>query len=508
MKAIHPVAALVASLFIHRAVSFDPDEDHPLAGAMQWLAATKSRSEITAPGPAPGPGMAPIYSTLGGPAPAPSPGLPGLEALHITFEIKNFNYFDLTKETCPKKVKIAKKKKGLPSAKADNQKGILDHLGDRLDKSIQTVKSKSGDAEPNVDEAVDDVHGHSEQISKDIENGLDDVGKHIEGGMEVKTEAPGLPWMKKKDASSLLQVALGACAPLPDLTETKSPDKCSTVMDVLRDAIKETVLGIIACMWQKSLLEPMAPGPAPSPAALPGGLLPAAPAGAAGLVPLPPQSFLGPGPSPGPAPGPAPSGAPVMPDVRIFVTFTPGREVEGGRSTIVDIAFIDSPANGIDDIALAMPLITLSMESGLFKKQIKSALHAVTGIKPKIHGLEMNMKTIESFHTGKCEKHLKGIVKGFSLYYTRNQVPMALYNECTNFLTKMSFSHDYVLDPMDTVRCRRATRKFAEKWNHGSNAKEKDFEKMCFHACEAKYGRNAPTCNLHAGDKLLKQPQL
>ena len=29
---------------------------------------------------------------------------------------------------------------------------------------------------------------------------------------------------------------------------------------------------------------------------------------------------------------------------------------------------------------------------------------------------------------------------------------MALYNECTNFLTKMSFSHDYVLDPQDTVR--------------------------------------------------------
>jgi len=438
-------------------------------------------------------------------APASSPGAaspPGLEVLHINFEIKNFNYYDLTKETCPKKVKVPKKKPSAPAPKAAPKKGPLDPLGD-LDKHLGTIKAK--DADQDLDKAVEDIHSSSSDISKQVESGLDDFGSAL--------NLPKLPYMAKENkAASLLQ--LGACAPMPDLTLASSPNKCSTVMDVLRDAIKETVLGVIRCLYQKSLLEPMAPGPAPAPSALPVLTLPGAPAGVSGLIPLPAQlpkesGFLSPGPAPAMGPAPSPGGAmPPFPDVKVFVTFSPGREMEGGRSTLVEVAFLDTPLNGIDDVAIAMPLIQASIDSGLFHAQVKAALHAVTGIKPKLHKIEMSMKVIEQIDLNKCEEHIRGIVNQFSLHYTRNQVPMALYNECTNFMTRMSFSHDYVLDPLDTIRCRKTTAKFAKHWDYGEKAEDSDFSDMCHQACEAKYGRGAPKCNLHEGEGLMMQPKL
>jgi len=490
------IAALVATLAVHRVFGSGRSLD---------------RGKLEAQGPAPAYVLAagpPAAGPAPGPADAKDAAMPGLEAVHITFEIKNFNYFDLTKETCPKKVKVPKKKTAPPAPKADKgTKGLLDPLSG-LDKQLGTIKAE--DADPNVTAAVDDVSAHTDAMAKQVEGGLEDVadvfsGKSSTPSGDIKMDKPpGLPWMDKKKVASMIQ--LGACAPMPDLTETTTPNQCSTVMDVLRKAIKETVLGIIKCLYQQSLLSPMmAPGPAPMPAGLPMGLLPAAPAGVSGLVPLPPQQFLAPGPAPGPAPSPA-GVVPAMPDVKVFVTFSPGREMEGGRSTLVEIAFLDTPNNGVDDIMLGMPLIEQSIATGIFHKQVKEALHAVTGVKPKLHKIELKTKMIEAFHVNKCEEHIKGIVHQFSLHYTRNQVPMALYNECTNFLTRMSFSHDYVLDPLDTVRCRKATAKFANHWDFGQNAEDSDFADMCLQACEAKYGRGAPTCNLHAGDGLLGQP--
>jgi len=194
--------------------------------------------------------------------------------------------------------------------------------------------------------------------------------------------------------------------------------------------------------------------------------------------------------------------------VRVFVTFAPGRKVGTGRSTIVQIIFHDTPGNGIDDVAAVKPFLAWTREAGIFSHQLEHALGVVTSIKPRIKKVNIATEVIEQWNINKCESHIKDIVDDFTLHYTRAQVPMALYNECTNFMTRMSFSHDYVLDPMDTRRCKRATRKFEKKWNYGKNAEEKDFEGMCFQACEAKYGRNAPTCNIHAGDGLINQPLL
>lgn len=224
-----------------------------------------------------------------------------------------------------------------------------------------------------------------------------------------------------------------------------------------------------------------------------------------------PEAMTSAAASPGAAPPDGPikntPGGPVDwdrdPDVQVFVTFTPGRKVGKGRSTMVEISLLDTPGNNNHDVNAVEPFLVWCGHSGAFVHTLTHSLMAITDIVPSIRKVSVIDHLVEQWNIQKCEKHLRSVVTEFSHHYTRRQVPVALYNECTNFMTKMSFSHDYVLDPVDTKRCRQATRKFAEHWNHGENAEEKDFEQMCSHACEAKYGRKAPTCNISAYIPIL-----
>lgn len=458
------------------------------------LISKKTSSEAPAPGTAAAPG---------GPAAGPPPGL---EALHITFELENYNYYDLTKVTCPKKKKLG-------DAEEEGAVGNITK-GKKFKSKVKGKKPGKAD-DASVNEALKEINGHADNIADQVA----DIGQP--DGQAPK-DAAGKPIK-----SALMQT--GACAPMPDLVETHSKE-CTTVMDVLRSAITETIRHVIDCMHSQNIMKPLEEaiaGPSPGPAgALPTGMLPGGPAPAGGLVPLPPQpAFLqrvpSPAPAAAPAPGPAMSVVEVgepSEEVKIFVTFSPGKEIPlallqqpaaaVGATTIVDIAFLDNPANGVDDVAIAIPYVNAAIDNGFLKKQLRRALKKVTGIKPKIKSLAIETKTIPQYDIEKCEVHIKGIVKQFALHYTREQVPRALFNECTNFMTRMSFSTDHVLDPMDTMRCRKATAKFTKHWEYGENGENSDFEDMCLKACEAKYGRNAPTCNLHTGDKLVGQPLL
>jgi len=477
-------------------------------------------------------GLATAASTVAKPAKAaPAPAAaekkdeepPTMETLRIKFEIENFNYFDLTKESCPEKVvkkhhhhkKHHKKAKAdkdalepavtiappmpmpevpkeLPEApvamggEAKGDSGKLPWM--RKDAQKKAPPPPPPAAQPRVDmaPAIDAVHANTDAIANGVKDAL--------GANQAQAVKP--PWMQKKeakksDAPSFLQVSsgVGACIARKDFGETKSTE-CTTVMDVLRDTIKDTVRDIVRCLYLDSLKAPAGPGPAAA--------LPAAPAGV-------PVAFLAVnGPAAAPAPGPA--GPPPPPEMKIFVTFTPGRKIGSGRSTMVEITFLDTPGNTIDDVKTSKPFLVWCMNNGLFDKELGDALEQVTKITPDMHGEKMDTEKVEQWNIKKCEKHIRSIVDEFTHHYTRRQVPMALYNECTNFMTRMSFSHDYVLDPQDTIRCRRATRNFATHWNYGKKTEEKDFEEMCHNACEAKYGRKAPTCNVKEGDGLLGQP--
>jgi len=128
--------------------------------------------------------------SLGAPAPAAAAPAPALEALHINFEIKNFNYYDLTKETCPKKVKFFKKKKAgkqlnsRPASKAGPM-SPLDHLdemgtikaqpmaahGKDFDENVKDFDKRVEKQDEEVEEAVGEVHSNSKNIGKQVESG-------------------------------------------------------------------------------------------------------------------------------------------------------------------------------------------------------------------------------------------------------------------------------------------------------------------------------------------------
>lgn len=176
------------------------------------------------------------------------------------------------------------------------------------------------------------------------------------------------------------------------------------------------------------------------------------------------------------------------------------------RTVIVKVTLVDRPKNGVDDLHASKAILKAMLASGELKTQIKAAIFAVTGVAPKISGLKVKSATVEGWDVKKCSSHMSTIVKSFTIHYSRAQVPLALYNECTNFMTKISFSHDYVLDHRDAARCRIATRKFERKWKYGKKADPKDFGNMCVRFCEAKYGNDAPSCHVSHGDKLAGQP--
>jgi len=162
----------------------------------------------------------------------------------------------------------------------------------------------------------------------------------------------------------------------------------------------------------------------------------------------------------------------------------------------VAVTVYDRPGNGMNDLHFAATELKKALLSGELMERIRSAIYAVTGVVPKVSGLRVKAKVIKQWDIVKCENHMTQLVKSFTVHYTRDQVPMALYNECTNFMTKISFSHDYVLDKRDAARCRAATRKFSMKWKGGKNNNPEDFAGMCGNFCEAKYGNDAPQCRM------------
>jgi len=177
-------------------------------------------------------------------------------------------------------------------------------------------------------------------------------------------------------------------------------------------------------------------------------------------------------------------------------------------SVIVDVTITDRPKNGASDLKKAMKQLKKALSSGQLKDSLRGAIYEVTGNAPDIRRIESHANPIKQWDVDKCENHLTNMVNTFTMHYTRAQVPMALYNECTNFMPKMSFSRDHILDSVDTVRCRKATRAFQKRWKFGKNADSKDFQSMCVEACEAKFGIDAPRCHVTEGKKLKKAPKL
>lgn len=264
-----------------------------------------------------------------------------------------------------------------------------------------------------------------------------------------------------------------------------------TIGDVFEDTLKE--LG-------------SAPAPGPGPAA--------APKTPSGLAMLNMAGAPAPGIAASPASSPGTGGVPV----NIFVTFKPGEsyklEEESdsflqmnalARTTFVQVQITDKPMSGLKLVEQAKAITDAAIKEGTLKKDLVAALKKATDLKPRIifAGQVSRMRVIPEFNEESCESHLEKVVRMFEVAYTRRMVPMALYNECTNFMPALSFSHDDIHSPLDKKKCRKASLKFARKWNfnkaswkYGTTKKhdKMDYGAFCQDICEIRYGYGAPKC--------------
>mmetsp|Transcript_31350 Transcript_31350/g.90012 ORF Transcript_31350/g.90012 Transcript_31350/m.90012 type:complete len:430 (-) Transcript_31350:121-1410(-) len=239
-------------------------------------------------------------------------------------------------------------------------------------------------------------------------------------------------------------------------------------------------------------------------------------------------AFVAMAPAPAPAPPPMAAAAvaateaaivdPEEEQVNVFVTFRPGpahKPVKESflqvssetRTTVVDVVITDKPMTGANILDEVRNIVQKAQVSGMLRRRLKAALFQATGISPSIKGLSEPPVTAElkQWEEGSCEKHMKKLVKLMEVAYTRRMVPLALYNECTNLIPSLSFSHDDVASALDRKKCRMATVKFAKRWNYGKadwnygagkGHEPMDFSGFCRDVCETRFGAEAPQCGV------------
>jgi hypothetical protein len=233
-------------------------------------------------------------------------------------------------------------------------------------------------------------------------------------------------------------------------------------------------------------------------------------------------------------------------------------QVDGPKdgSVFLEVLVTEKPHTGVEELPAAMEVIR-RVQGDLFVA-LKNSLRRFVDFKPIVGGMYVNWVKLRPFSGDKCEAKMDRLVHDFSVSYTRRLVPWALYNECTNYMTAMSFSHDEVVDKLDRAKCRAWTHTFMEKWNYGMGVKEVvpnnlfdckagharrhrgwsdakkcwcchhqnvfcdhgatcpepevnrtkhvDYKCWCRGVCESKYGVGAPICHISDGAKLYHQP--
>jgi hypothetical protein len=332
---------------------------------------------------------------------------------------------------------------------------------------MDEIFHKTGSLDDIIHKGMDVVDG----AAHEIEHGVEVVGHEIEkdakkAGHAIEHAGDGL-----KPKQGLLQRRRQL--PYHD-------DECETVEEVFRHAVEEVIHHTIEVFFDPHHLhheQPLIAAPGP---AVPNGMQP--------------HAFL----QSAPAPAPMMAAIESREEIEVYVVFEPGRAFgpgnNPGKTIIVEILVTDALGGIEHDLTPLEHMFEEAMYSALFNNQMAAAFQKVTGVAPAMGVYHIKKKHIDLWNVTQCEGHLKSLISRFSRTYTRERVPSALYNECTNFMTKISFSHDYVLDRQDSVVCEKTTARFAKHWDYGKNPALFDFELMCVAACKHKFGKHAPKC--------------
>jgi hypothetical protein len=207
-----------------------------------------------------------------------------------------------------------------------------------------------------------------------------------------------------------------------------------------------------------------------------------------------------------------------------------------GRTTMVSITLTEHAGNGVDELPKVEAAIQMGVASGALESKLEAAVKKVTGIQNTISSFTAAKKQIKQWSVNVCTTHMEKVVKRFSVAYTRRMVPTAIFNECTNFMPVISFSHDVHPTAVDVRKCREATVNFVKYWNYGQGPSvaapapaaaapqapaaqvalaaveaaapppsSADLSGFCLEVCQFKYGKKAPQCHVTEGDKLVEK---
>ncbi|CAK0842924.1 unnamed protein product [Prorocentrum cordatum] len=227
------------------------------------------------------------------------------------------------------------------------------------------------------------------------------------------------------------------------------------------------------------------------------------------------------------------------------------------ESVFLEILVTEKANTRNEELPVAMEIIKRT-QGDLFVA-LKNAMRRFVDFKPIVGGMYLNWVALQPYHVDTCEAKMSKMVHEFSKSYTRRLVPWALYNECTNWMTALSFSHDPLVNELDHSKCRAWTHNFMQKWNYGKGVKEVadpnlfdcqaglsnweqgwssekkcwccahksqgcdpaltcpqtwavnrtvhiDYKCWCQGVCESKFGVGAPVCHMTSGAKNFYQP--
>lgn len=142
-----------------------------------------------------------------------------------------------------------------------------------------------------------------------------------------------------------------------------------------------------------------------------------------------------------------------------------------GHTTKVVVTITQLHGNGIDELPSVRKVLNSSCLKGEIIPALVDSIQDVTGVKSHINAFMVADHEIEQWSVEGCDAHMSHVVRKFEEAYTRREVPMAIFNECTNYMPALSFSHDMKPTHEDVRRCREATVKFVNAWNFGNYAK-------------------------------------
>jgi len=463
---------------------------------------------------------------------------PKLDALVVSFDLGTVNYDDLEKvvpqpgppTADPLPPAVAAPAAPAASAQANN---VVDGFSREVKAMGGAFSEAARESSKATVETVDQYSTHvNAKVKQGSEKTADGVtlGAHAGHGAVVKG-GDTLESTADSTATAAHDGVHGKDAMLLDLNAKLNVLVAEIVENTIRDTIAATIAAGLA---NASSSAPAAAPAAVAPVGLKTSFLQApaaAPAMAAQVVADPAAQpvnifveFL-PGAPKAIAVGAVPltdAPAPISGDKRAHGTMImrhidpPNPNPTVGRETRVQVVLTDTPATGDDRLPTIKQVLVNAEKSGLLQAALGAALVKSIGVRPNVTNFAFNNTFVAQWSLESCATHMTQVVHRFSVAYTRRMVPMAIFNECTNFMPAMSFSHDNLPNSMDVHRCRMATIGFAKRWNYGQgngtappptglaaflDTKLKapvDMHGFCVDVCQHKFGSLAPECHAEA----------